>query len=96
MSFVQQNTFPAAAPKKSFPYHFGNGPALVQTLSSLGLVTPTPVITAVAAAGKPIGLAGVKIDVHALDAVLAGYEIDTRKRMQFKTMLRRQGVLPDQ
>jgi hypothetical protein len=90
--FVQQNCFPAPAPKKQFPYSFTSPAALAKCLASIGFDMPASV-TALAAAGQPLGKSGCKIDVHELDEILSRYEISTQKRMQLKSEMVRQGVL---
>jgi hypothetical protein len=92
MSFVQQNTFAPQAPKQSFPYSFSNPASLANTLASIGFPLSAK-IKALAAAGQPLGRSGEKIDIHSLDQVLKNYDIDTRRRLQLKCEMTRQGLL---
>jgi hypothetical protein len=92
MDYVTQTEFPKKTPLKPFPCHFGNAQSLLKTLDYLGFNPPTA-LQALAAAGQPLGSGGHGIDAHEFDGILAGFDIDTRKRIQLKTMMRHQGLL---
>jgi hypothetical protein len=92
MSFVTRTEFPVKEPLKPFPYNFGDRRSLLRTLECVGYKIP-PAVTALAAAGQPLGAAGLKITVSEIDQLLAGYDIPVQKRMQLKAELNRQGLL---
>jgi hypothetical protein len=93
MSYVTPtNVAVEKAPLKPFHFHFGNRQSLITTLGYLGFEVPAAV-TALAAAGEPLGKGGHRIDLHQLDTVLAGYDVQPRIRIQLKNELGRQGLL---
>ena len=79
-------------PLKPFPHHFGNRQSLIQTLECIGFKMPDAV-TALAAAGQPLGSGGHRIDLHDLDLKLAEYDLQPVRRIQLKNELGRQGLL---
>jgi hypothetical protein len=92
---VTQNVFPEKKPLKPFPYHFGNPPALLRTMDSLGLV-PAAIkasVTTLCANSQRLGNGGYRVDVQELDAVLAQYDVSLQKRMQLKAAMSQQGLL---
>jgi hypothetical protein len=92
MSFVTQTEFPVTAPLKPFPWNFSDKRSLIRTLECIGCTVP-PAVTALAAAGQPLGAGGHKITIYELDQLLAQYDIPVRKRLQLKCELGRQGLL---
>ena len=93
MSYVTQTNITAAkAPLKPFPWHFGNRQSLIRTLEGIGFEVPAAV-TALAAAGQPLGSGGHQITVHQLDTLLAGYDVQPRIRIQLKQELMKQGLM---
>ena len=49
-------------------------------------------MTALAAANEPLGKGGHQIDLHQLDTILAGYDVQPRMKIQLKNELSRQGL----
>jgi hypothetical protein len=93
MSYVTPTTIAAEkAPLKPFHFHFGNKASLIRTLEGLGFEVPAAV-TALAAANEPLGKGGHQIELHQLDTVLAGYDVQPRMKIQLKNELSRQGLL---
>jgi hypothetical protein len=93
--YVTRTEFPAKAPLKVFPFHFGNATALLHTLDNIGALPDSAKgsIKALAAAGQKLGAGGARINVHELDAILATYDINLQKRMQLKAAMSQQGLL---
>jgi hypothetical protein len=87
------NITPERPPLRPFPCHFGDRPSLIRTLAYLGFEMPAAV-TALAAAGQPLGSGGHSIGTYELDGELAKFDIKTQDKIQLKLLLTREGLLP--
>ena len=81
--------------KPGLPMLFA-GTGLLRTLDRMGFEIPASLMAQVEE-GRPLSkvmaAAGMKIDVHDLDAQFKLFDVGLEKRMQFKATLVREGLL---
>jgi hypothetical protein len=90
-SGVVQIEAAAKQPKQSIPISYA-GAGLLRTLERLGFEIP-PILTKVAAEGRPLGVAECQIDFRDLDARLKNFDLTIEQKMRFKCALTQAGLL---